>query len=45
MIANLKSTNEKLDIEKKKQGDSISNYNQEIKNLIAKQNQFATIRL
>jgi predicted RND superfamily exporter protein len=45
VIANLKSTNEKLEVEKKKQGDSISNYNQEIKNLIVEQNQFATIRL
>jgi predicted RND superfamily exporter protein len=45
VIANLKSINHKLDVEKKKQGDSISNYNQEIKNLIEEQNQFATIRL
>ena len=45
MLVNLKKTNEKLDIEKKKQGDLISSYNQEIKNLIAEQNQFATIRL
>ena len=45
LLADLKKTNAKLDIEKKKQGDLISSYNQEIKNLIAKQNQFATIRL
>ena len=45
MLVNLKKTNEKLDIEKKIQGDLISSYNQEIKNLIAEQNQFATIRL
>lgn len=45
LLADLKKTNVKLDIEKKKQGDLISSYNQEIKNLISKQNQFATIRL
>ena len=45
VLVNLKSTNEKLDVEKKIQGDLISSYNQEIKNLIAEQNQSATIRL
>jgi predicted RND superfamily exporter protein len=45
LLANLKKTNVKLDIEKKKQGDLISSYNQEIKNLIAEQNRSATIRL
>jgi predicted RND superfamily exporter protein len=45
VLVNLKSTNEKLDVEKKIQGDLISSYNQEIKNLIAEQNQIATIRL
>ena len=45
VLVNLKSTNENLDVEKKIQGDLISSYNQEIKNLIAEQNQSATIRL
>lgn len=45
VLANLKSTNQKLDVEKKIHGDLISSYNQEIKNLIAGQNQLATIRL
>ncbi|MDB4022916.1 MMPL family transporter [Pelagibacteraceae bacterium] len=45
LLADLKKTNVKLDIEKKKQGDLISSYNQEIKNLIAEQNRSATIRL
>jgi predicted RND superfamily exporter protein len=45
VLVNLKSTNEKLDVEKKIQGDLISSYNQEIKNLIGEQNQIATIRL
>jgi len=45
VLVDLKSTNKKLDKEKKKQGDLISSYNQEIKNLIAEQNQSANIRL
>ena len=45
VLVNLKSTNENLDMEKKIQGDLTSSYNQEIKNLIAEQNQSATIRL
>ena len=45
VLVNLKNTNENLDMEKKIQGDLISSYNQEIKNLIAEQNQSATIRL
>jgi len=45
ILNNLKITNQKLDLEKKRQGDLISSYNKEIKNLIVKQKQFATIRL
>jgi predicted RND superfamily exporter protein len=45
VLANLRNANKKLDVEKKIQGDLISSYNQEIKNLIVEQNQLATIRL
>ena len=45
VLSKLKRVNQKIDLEREKQSDSISRHNQEIKKLIIEQNQFATIRL